>query len=280
MSSEKMGQLEQQLAELLELRQKFLTERSNLPEKFLRDRSPDGEKALLRWLAEFGGNHQVLKIAIHKTIVENPALETAEELDEKKLDVLRKIAAGRPVGIEEDFPHSIRNKLFAADIDEIVFDLLDSDDEIHAAHNLQFPIDPIEFVRESLEIGSLVFRVDKAPRALRSIVDEARSCFALGQYRAVFALSRTALEFTCRDVCERLDMADVQRYQHRDALLAEMILDMCEDARFKPMKNELIEVKNECNRVIHARPRVSRDEAKGILRQTFGVLHRIFDAID
>lgn len=286
-----MIELEQKITQILKIQQNFETESRNLRDGFFEETSPEGKVApWIFWLYGFIDEHTTLKTEIYETSVKNSSIVVSKKLSPEKFAVLRKIQNGQPVGIEQTLGKDLL-KAFSAhkpDIDDIWFNMAETDEEVSAAHELDFPVNPLKFLADTLEIGSLVLREGDGTSALHSIVDEARNCFAFGQYRAVYALSRAALEFTCRGLCERLGMIDgiddkvteLWPYGPDDINFEKMIRAVCTDDRLSSTQHRLHDVRIQCNKVIHVRTDISRDDAKSILRQTLGAIHQIFDRMD
>src|SRR5690606_1002874 len=128
-----------------------------------------------------------------------------------------------------------------------------------------------EYVEGLFRMGSLIAGVGDLPRELGGFIHEMRQCFVFQQYRAVYALCRTAVEVSVRDVYLRRGLANpyssafgrVERYveEHypnlRDRVrkFSPSLFDMMNvlemDPAFEPLGDALHSVRRTTNSLIH-----------------------------
>lgn len=195
---------------------------------------------------------------------------------------LQKISSG------EDLPEGFIRGLFQ--------DTLDVDRLERLSEDLFFSwFDPYGYVEQLYEVGSLVLGVRKLPDFLEDLVNELRNCFVFQQYNATCALCRTVLEISVRDIFDRAGLNDPhsanylyveQRVAHtsqrwfldaEDPSLAQMIGMLCLLRPYRAMKNQLRDIVDRGNDLIHGYVKIDRDEAERMLRATLQAIHDLYE---
>lgn len=130
-------------------------------------------------------------------------------------------------------------------------------------------ITPAEYGARYAEVNVLVtaFRV---PYNLRCFLDEARQCYALGQFAAVQSLSRTILEAAVNDIAVRTGM-----------ILEAKIEKISAKARIEKVaphesKRVYDHYKDLCV-VVHGRSTTTSKGALGSLTKTMGFVHHLYE---
>lgn len=113
-------------------------------------------------------------------------------------EVLRKISEGEKLRADQ-LIIALENH---ASVDVSMLDFVDSELDELASDLFYSWFSPQDFVSASLEAGSLVASIN-VPDTLKAYVDEAKRCYALQCYIAVYSLCRTILETAVRDICIR-----------------------------------------------------------------------------
>lgn len=150
------------------------------------------------------------------------------------------------------------------------------DDEIDELGSKLFYswISHYEYVRSLYQVGSLIvgFRV---PEVLQAYVREVRESYALQQYNAVVALSRTILEAAIRHTCERRGLIqksgqsvlDLEAYRP-----AELIRKVSSGAQ----RQRIQDLYARTSTLIHGQTLATADEALSTLKETLRVVHELY----
>ena len=121
----------------------------------------------------------------------------------KARDVLHRISSGE--GLQADsFLKAIGEA--TGDSDLAAFgEMTDEDVEELGLHLLYSWYSHHEYVSALAELRPLILRCD-VPQSVKRLVGEARHCYAFQQYQATYAMCRTMLEASIRDISVRLGL--------------------------------------------------------------------------
>jgi hypothetical protein len=137
----------------------------------------------------------VLKKEVKKLCAESPAIQI---INRDAKDIIRKISHDEPLEID-----NIIDNIWAHFDKEIHWEEFDENEIDHLAEK-HFLIrgSHLEYTQNYLSISSLILGIN-VPDIFKEFVMEAKYCYAFEQYLAVYALCRTILETSIRDMCIR-----------------------------------------------------------------------------
>ena len=134
-----------------------------------------------------------------------------------------------------------------------------------------------EYVRGLFNINSLIFGAT-IPSALEKYIDEARTCFAFQCYIAVFAMCRTILETSLRDVAQRIDLLpkDETNIIHLKTKKIKWS-DLANKIVPGQLRNQIDEIYSSTSFLIHGNKTVNKEEATITFKKTISVIQALYD---
>ena len=157
----------------------------------------------------------------------------------------------------------------------VEFEALDDDEINDLGEDLFYSwINHWDYVQDLYRIGSLIVAYS-VPEALQVYVEEVRKCYALQQYNAVVALSRTILEAAIRHTCERRGLIQKQgkRVSDIDAYRpAELIRKVSTGAQ----RQRIQDLYTRTSTLIHGQNLARSDDALSTLKDTLRVVNELY----
>ena len=133
----------------------------------------------------------------------------------------------------------------------------------------------IDYVEGMLKISSLFLDIS-IPKILDKYVDEARKCYALQQYLSVYALCRTILETSIRDIGQRKGILPKDK-----GLLKRWELRKWTHMRNKVvpkfLNDEIDSLYDRTSGLIHGQKVVNKDIAYETFKETLEIVQRLYD---
>jgi hypothetical protein len=135
-----------------------------------------------------------------------------------------------------------------------------------------------EYIQGLYEIGALILDVS-VPKILADLVWEARSCYALQKYIALYSLCQTIIEVTIRDICTRKgfikekegDVVIFEQYQKGN------IFQLIRQISSGNLKRKIKDIYyNKTCFPIHGQKTVTRQEAKELFRETMTTVQELY----
>lgn len=193
------------------------------------------------------GEYLELKASLKRKILDESAISVE---DARAREVLRKIGEA----VEE---------IDEADIEQLGSDLFYS----WYCHQ--------EFLRALAELRSLILRCD-TPESVERLVEQIKRCYAFQQYDAAFALCRTLLEASIRDICVRRRLfPDLSA----NAVLYEKLTwyKLRNKVSTGDLNGKLEDLYTRLSKVLHARRTVMFNEARDVYLETLRVIEELYE---
>lgn len=133
-----------------------------------------------------------------------------------------------------------------------------------------------EYIDGLAELRPMVLRFD-ASEAVFRLVRQIKDCYAFQQYDAAYALCRTLIEASVRDICVRcqlfpnIDANVVLLEEHRWSDLRRKVASGAEEERLKNLYRDL-------STLLHGRKSVSKGEARRAFHETLEVVEGLYRA--
>lgn len=129
------------------------------------------------------------------------------------------------------------------------------------------------YVRNLLQVGKLVLKVD-VPNNLHAFVEAARKCYALDQYLAVGALSRTIIEAFLTHLCNEVEQPpELDEHGHpKTSSLFEIA-----SKGDKGIKRRLRSLHGRASSTIHGDKTVDWKRSKDILEESIALVQEVYD---
>lgn len=155
-----------------------------------------------------------------------------------------------------------------------------------------------DYVRDKIKGQLLILQSERLPQFLSDYVGEIRECFTFQQYIAAFVLCRTVFEIAARDLTQKRrllkegsknwdyvkDYVEQQLEKNNRTLekyvpTLEVYIDLLSLVpSFENFKQEMHELRIEGNRVVHANKTVVRSECQKMVKDTFWLIHKLYEA--
>lgn len=132
-----------------------------------------------------------------------------------------------------------------------------------------------DYVERMLEIGPLTLGINLGrEHSLNVFFSEARSCYAFENYHALYALCRTILEISVRDVCKRKrlirnDVTDMDFYK-----LPKMIKKV--SLGKEALRNRMDDIRENTNPLVHGRKTINSSEAIELFKKTIELIQDLY----
>lgn len=226
--------------------------------------------------------YQEVRQSIRLKLFSNSVMHLPDVEDKKVLTHLQLISSG------DDLPSPFLKGLFQDQLD--IERLQNLSDE----HFFSW-FDPFDYIEGLYAVGSLVVGSGKVPRRLESLIGELRHCFVFKQYHATYALCRTALEISIRDVFEQEGLNDphsenyiyveqrISKSNRRwfmdapDPSLAQMIGMLCLLRSYRHLKRELRNIVSRGNDIVHGFKTATREDSERMMRSTLRAIHDLYE---
>ena len=131
-----------------------------------------------------------------------------------------------------------------------------------------------EYIEGLNEIGSLVLGIH-TPKSMEDFVREAKNCYAFQQYNAMYALCRTIIESSVRDICfkRRLFPKRITNVRYIDEY---RWCDLRDKVSSGQLNRQLKDIYRKTSSLIHGRKSVEKEEARDIFIETLKVVHDLY----
>jgi hypothetical protein len=137
-------------------------------------------------------------------------------------------------------------------------------------------MDPYTYLRGLYDIGALIIDTS-VPNYLEGFLREARDCYALGQFNAVYSLCRTVIEIAAKNRYERLGLGkrDLVNSPDQQRNYGGYYID--QSTRGELRNRALEEYKAACE-IVHGERMVSQKEAREMLKRTLSLVQDLCEA--
>jgi len=234
-------------------------------------------KACIEWdveaLAAQINEFTELRSRISEYLIANPVVSLDDETSSAAKGIIRKLSTGKQLPIERALLANITEcGLSEEQLEEIGF------------KELYSWISHVEYAQGLYEAGALVVGSGELPSHLEAYVREARDCYALQQYNAVCSLSRTILEVSVHALAREYgvlpqDYGNVAHLVPKDRMsFAKLIHELTSIPSFGYLRQDLHDIREKTNSIVHANCLVNRDGARKLLKQTLDSVHLLFEA--
>lgn len=154
-----------------------------------------------------------------------------------------------------------------------------------------------QYVLEKIKGQLLILQSERLPQYLSDFVYEIRECFAFQRYIAAFVLCRTVFEIAVRDLTQKRRLLTenskdwnyvkdyvAQQLENNNRTLEkylptlEVYIDLLSHVPpFENFKQKMHELRIEGNRVIHANKTVGKSESQKMIKDTFWLIHKLYE---
>lgn len=224
-------------------------------------------------VATLAGEFASTKRSVQTHLIENPTIQLSGTSAAKARAVLATIAEGKTLPAED----ALIGKIVDCGFDDVDFDEI-------GTNELYSWMSHIEYAEGLWRAGALVYGCEKLPKHLSKFIDEARQCFAFQQYNAVFALCRTIVEISVRDVAISRNIlpSDYDNIVHLvsrgEKTLSKLITEVTMAPELSHLKDQLHNLRISGNSIVHGNASVSRDDALATLQRTLRSVHELYEA--
>jgi hypothetical protein len=132
-----------------------------------------------------------------------------------------------------------------------------------------------EYVLGLFRSGAVVIRC-RVPFELRSLVEEARQCYAFQQYHAVISLCRTILETAVTDIGVRLRLIPKSALTRRDFYKQYPPWERIDAVASEPLRTQMHNFYDIASAVIHGRETTPTVSALGALKSTLTMVEQLY----
>lgn len=132
-----------------------------------------------------------------------------------------------------------------------------------------------EYVLGLFRSGAVVVRCG-VPHQLKSLVEEARQCFAFQQYNAVFSLCRTIIEAAATDIGVRVGNIHPSDLARTDFYKQYPPWQRIDDVTPTPLQNDLHKFYTSASELIHGRKTVGQFDSLEALRYTLQTVEKLY----
>ena len=155
-------------------------------------------------------------------------------------------------------------------------DGLDFDEQSNLGSNLFYSwISDYEYMEGLFKIGSLLIGTS-IPNILERYVDQARKCYALQQYLSVYALCRTILEISVRDIGQRKGRLPRDKVKVKHTELRKLHY-MKNKVVPKFLKGDAGRIYDRTSGLIHGRKTIGKEDAYDMFKRTLELVQKLYD---
>lgn len=241
-------------------------------------------------LSEWGGVKKQIRLATYDTSVS--CIPGSENIEARK--IIQKINLG------EKLPFEI---IFAGTVFEKILDTELRDDEINSLESDLFYswFSGYDFVKELYSVGTLIAGAGDLPNSLSKFIDELRLCYVFQRYLAVYALCRTVLDITMRDVYDKNDLNNQKsnnyrqaknsisqadkylprekrfRFPKKDPTLYQMIKMLTTLDPYRHIESTLNDIREKTNPLVHGNIGVHKSKPMEMIRSTLQSIHELYE---
>jgi len=201
-------------------------------------------------------------------LAERPSIQI---INREAQDIIRKISHEEPLEIDRYI-----DLIWAELNQEIHWEEFNWDEIEHLAEK-HFLIwgSHLDYTRHYLSISSLILGIN-VPDILKAFVLEAKYCFAFEKYIAVYALCRTILETSIRDMCIRKGI--IQR--NKDNIIDFSKYRISEDMIYKvssgDLKKEMVDIYKDTSFLIHGHKTIDNKKAQEMFKRTLKTVENLY----
>ena len=196
----------------------------------------------------------------------------AQVSDSSAAEILRRVGSGEGLSSDE-----IIDRLVASsDQDQSTPEFDDSTLEELGSELFYSWYSHHEYVRALGELRPLILR-GTAPQSVKHLTWQVKQCYAFQQYDAAYALCRTLLEASIRDICVRRrlfpDLGEnvILFEKYRWSQLRDKVSS-------GPLRTKLKDLYARLSAVLHARSTVGAEEARKTFGETLEVIEWMYEA--
>lgn len=220
------------------------------------------------------------------------SIQGSENKEARK--IIQKINLGEKLPFESIFTGTAFEKLFETEL---------YDDEIeHLESELFYSwFSGYDYIKELFGVGTLIVNVGDLPSSLSKFVDELRLCYVFQSYLAVYALCRTVLEISLRDVYDKNNLNNQEsknyrqvketisqtenflprdkkfRFPKKDPTLFQMIKMLISLDSYKHLGKALDDIREKTNPLVHGNIDDHKSKPMKIIRSTLQALHNLYE---
>ena len=229
-----------------------------------------------------------VKKQIRLATLETSVLLIPGSVNKEARTIIQKIKLGEKLPLEKIFNGTALEELFE---DEL------SDDEIDSLESDVFYswFSGYDYVRDLYCVGTLIAGVGELPSSLSLFVDELRQCYVFQRYLAVYALCRTVIEITARDIYKKNDLDDPKsenrirvkelilrthpkfRFPDSAPTLYQMIKMLTSLHPYERMGDRLHNIRKKTNPLVHGNRDVGGVKPAEIMRETLQAVHDLYE---
>jgi len=215
------------------------------------------------------------KRRVQTHLIENPSAQLPGVEAASARSILRKIAAGEALPIEDALIWRIMDcNLDKEDLEEI------------GTQELYSWISHVEYASGLYKAGALIINCGSLPSNLSTFLGEARQCFAFQQYNAVCSLCRAMLDISVKDIftkCGILQSDDrnvVQMAGRSHQNLGDLINKVTHRPEFAHLRAALHDIRVSTNPIVHGGKAADEHRAIGTLRDALRVIHELYEVVE
>jgi len=210
-----------------------------------------------------------LKKKIKQLLLE---ISSATINDKKALQILRNIS----LGVEFQCDKYLKNISQVTEIDCSGLEQFNYEELDKIGSDIFYSwIDSTNYVEGLLKISSLFLDIS-IPKILDQYVEEARKCYALQQYLAVYSLCRTILETSIRDIGQRKGILPKDKGNQKYRVLRDWT-HMKNKVVPQFLKDKVRKIYDRTSGLIHGRTVVNKDIAYETFKNTLKIIHQLYD---
>ena len=210
----------------------------------------------------------VLKKEAKKLLAVSPTIQISNR---DAQEIIRKISHGESLEIDK-YIDSIWAEL-NQEFDWEEFDW----NEIEALAEKHFLtwLNHLTFTQEFISISSLILGVN-IPDILKQFVKEVKYCYAFEQYLAVYALCRTILETSIRDMCIRKGIIKRNKDNIIDYSKYRIYEDMIYKVSSGKLKEKIIDIYKDTSFLIHGHKIIDSTKAREMFKMTIKTVESLY----
>jgi len=216
-----------------------------------------------------------VKLDLHRCILDRPTIQI---FNEKAKTVIKKISLDEDLSTDKlikwiNNKYGEEGKRGEKDVEEL-FD--DYDELWNAGQDLLGSwFSSWEYLQGLYELGRLVSG-SSIPKQLETFIEECRSCYAFQQYLAVYAICRTILEVSIRDLGQRKGFLPKDRGKVKHDILRRFA-DMKHKVVPKHLKDEVSLIYDRTSGLIHGTKIVEKKDARDMFQRTISTIQQLYE---
>jgi hypothetical protein len=241
----------------------------------VRDLNKNAFKAILegdsKTFVQCGVEYEDLKTEIKRFLIDMPV---AKIHDPQAQEVISRISRGDKFQLDE-LHERLQNETGTEFVSKDVLEDMGFFEEDKFINEYLFSwLRPSRYINDLCSIGSLIIGVSIPPH-LSMYVEEARQCYALEQYQAVYSLCRTVIEVAVRDVGQRRGKLprDKGNVKYGEFTGFSEMRSKVVPAR---LRGEVGDIYSKASRLIHGNKTIRKADAANLFRRTLLMVQELY----